>query len=197
MQKQIVRLGSALLLAAALAGTTALASQISGAPNTASDWTQEFCLTDCTSTPTVQPVTQVDLIMATPGVTFTSMSPVYLDIGQTTLDNNATSMLGATTSSMMFNPANSSDVYWTTGFSPTSTSTPFSFYLELWNGSNFITSDNSATSSDTASWNGSTWNFVPLTAAVPEPASFGLLAAGLIALAGFAIVRRRRASAIK
>lgn len=191
MYKHIVRLGPALILAAALVGSTAVASEISGAPNTAADWTQEFCLTDCTATTTTAPVSQVDLIMATSGVSFTSLSSVYTDINQTIPDSAATTSFGATQSSIMFSPSDTSDVYWTMGFSPPSTSTPFSFYLEMWNGSTFITTNNSATSSDLVAWNGSGFSFTPMSSSVPEPASLGLLAAGLIGLAGFALIRRR------
>ena len=192
MHKRIVTLGSVLTVAAAFISTTAMASGIYGPPNTTADWTQEFCLTDCTSTPTTAPVSQVDLIMATSGVTFSSMGPVYTDIGQSTLDSGATSMYGANHSSITFSPSDTSDVYWTMGFSPASTSTPFNFYFELWNGSNFITTNNTATSSDLVSWNGSSWSETVMTSSVPEPASLALIAAGLISLGGVALIRRRR-----
>jgi len=195
MQKHIVKLGAVLICAVAMAGATALASEISGSPNTSSDWTQEFCLTDCTSTPTISPVTQVDFIMATSGVTFTSLSSVYTNINETTVDSSATTNFGATESSFMFSPADNSDVYWTQGYSPSSTSTPFSFYFEMWDNSTFITSNNSATSSDFVTWTGSSFDYTPMTSSVPEPASLALFAAGLIGLAGFAMIKRRRAAA--
>ncbi len=191
MRRPIVKFGSILICAAAMTAT-AWAGEISGVPNTTVDWTLEFCLTDCTSTPTAQPVSQVDLIMATSGVTFTSLSPVYTDINQTTVDAGAATTLGATQSTMTFNPADVSDVYWTMGFSPSSTSTPFSFYAELWNGSTFIATGSSATSSDVVSWTGSAWNVTPMSASVPEPSSLALLGAGLLALAVVSVLKRRR-----
>ena len=92
---------------------------------------------------------------------------------------------------MMFKPADVSDVYGTMGFSPPSISTPFTFYAELWNGSNFITTGSSAASSDVVSWTGSTWDITPMSASVAEPGSVALLGAGRLARAVVSVIKMR------
>ncbi len=190
MNRCIARVGIALAVTVLAVSTGVRADSFSGSPNTTVDWTQEFCLTDCTSTPTSSPITQVDLMMATPGVTFTSLSSVYDDIGMTTVDSSATSTLGATESTINFSPGDTGDVFFNVGFSPPSTSTPFTFLLAQWNGPSLITTSSSATSSDLVTWTGSIWDITPITtAAVPEPGTLPLLALGLL---GAGIFGRRR-----
>lgn len=178
-------------LGAVLAGFVIAASP----PAMASTWSQEFCLTDCTATPTASPITQIDIIMATPGVSFASLSPVFSDIGETTLVSSATTTLGAIKSVINFSPAEISDVFLTLGFSAPSTSTPFTFYWEQFDGSQLITTNSSVTSSDIASWDGSTWTITPMTApvsATPLPSGAPLFATGLGLLAFMGYWRKRR-----
>lgn len=92
---------------------------------------------------------------------------------------------------MMFNPADISEVYGTMGFSPPSISTPFTFYAELRNGSNFITTGNSATSGDAVPWTGSTWDITPMSASVAEPGSVALRGAGRLARAVVSVIKMR------
>lgn len=191
-------------VAAALAGFViaasppAKASTVNGVPDTDTDWTQEFCLTDCTATTTSSAITQIDVIMATPGVTFTSLSPVYTTIGETALVPGATTVLGGTESTISFSGGDTADVFLTLGFSPPSTSTPFTFYWEQFDGSTFIATGNSATSSDIVSWNGSTWTITPMTApvsdppATPLPPGAPLFATGLALLGFIGYWRKRR-----
>jgi hypothetical protein len=188
-------------VAAALAGFVmaasppAMASTFNGSPNTNVDWAQEFCLTDCTATMTASPITQIDVIMATPGVTFTGISSVYSDIGETSLVSSATTALGAIESTISFSTADLADLFLTLNFSPPSTSTPFTFYWEEFDGSQFITTDSSVTSSDVVSWNGSTWTITPMTvplSATPLPAGAPLFATGLGLLAFMGYRRKRR-----
>ena len=82
-----------------------MASTMIGPQDTSVDWAQEFCLTDCTSTRTSSPISQIDVIMSTAstnaGITFTGISPVFSDIGETTLVNpTATTTLGANESTI-------------------------------------------------------------------------------------------------
>lgn len=185
MRPWIARVGIALASAVLAASTSVRADSFSGVPNTTVDWTQEFCLTDCTGTTTAAPFTQVDLTMTAPGVTFTSLSSVFQDIGMTTVDSGATSTLGSTESAINFSPANTSDVFFSVGFSPPSTSTPFTFLFEQWNGSQLVTTNSSATSSDVVTWTGSAWDITPMTTAVPEPGTLALLVPGLLGLGIF------------
>lgn len=194
MRASVVRLGLALAVAILAIGTAAMADGITGLPNTTVDWTQEFCLTDCTSTTTSSLITQIDLIMETPGVSFTSLSSVYTDEGESTVDLNASTTLGATESVINFSGSgDTSDVFLSLGFSPPSTSTPFTFYWEQWDGSTFITTSSSITSSDVVSWNGSSWTITPMAAAVnmPEPGILIQLALSLGLLCGLLFMKRR------
>jgi hypothetical protein len=196
MRNCILGVGTALALLGIAVAPPAKASTFTGGPDTNVDWAQEFCLTDCTATGTSSPITQIDAIMQTPGVTFTGISSVYTDIGETTLASNATTVLGATESTISFSPADSSDLYLTLNFSPPSTSTPFTFYWEQWAGSQFIATDSPATSSDIVSWNGSSWSMTPMTAPVsttPLPTTAPLFATGL-GLIAFMVYRRKRRS---
>lgn len=176
---------------AAIAGFVIAASP----PAMATTWSQEFCLTDCTATPTASPISQIDIVMATPGVSFASLSSVFSDIGETTLVTSATTTLGAMESVINFSPAEIDDVFLTLGFSAPSTSTPFTFYWEQFDGSQLITTDSSVTSSDIASWDGSTWTITPMTAplsATPLPSGAPLFATGLGLLAFMGYRRKRR-----
>jgi PEP-CTERM motif len=182
MRSFTARLGTALALSVSFAAPAAWANVM---------WTQEFCVTDCSGvTPTSSPITKIDFIMSTPGVTFSSIGPVYTNSGETTLDTNAVTTLGTEESLIDFNPADLSDVAFNLGFSSPSTSTPFTFYWEQWDGSQFITTNSSVTSSDIVSWNGSAWSFTPMTAPVPEPGTLALFGLGIVALF---FVRRRSA----
>ena len=155
---------------AGVGAAVALLGIAAGPPAMASTLTQEFCLTDCTSTPTSSPITQIDIIMATPGVTFASLSSVFLDATETQLDSIATTALGATESTINFDgKGDMADVFLTLGFSSLTTSTPFTFYWEQWDGSQFIATNNPITSSDIVSWNGSGWTITPMTAPDPSP----------------------------
>jgi hypothetical protein len=189
----MVRFGLALAAAILATGTAAMADGTTGLPNTSVDWSQEFCLTDCTATMTSSPITQIDLIMATPGVTFTGVGPVYTNEGESTVDSNASTTLGTTESAINFSSPDSNDLFLNLNFSPISTSTPFTFYWEQWDGSTFITTGSSITSSDMVSWNGSSWTITPMAAAVnmPEPGILLQLALSLGLLGGLLFVRRR------
>lgn len=183
MRSLVASLGTALVLGISCAAAPARADVM---------WTQEFCLTDCSGvTPTSSPITEIDFIMATPGVAFSSIGPVYTDIGETTLDHNAIATLGPQESTIDFTPADSSDVAFNLGFSFRNTSMPFTFYAEQWDGSQFITTNSSVTSSDVVSWTGSGWNITPMSAPVPEPGTLALFGLGIVALF---FVRRRAAS---
>ena len=186
------------LAGAALAGfviaasPSAMASTFSGSPDTDVDWAQEFCLTDCTATTTSSPITQIDVIMATPGVTFTGISSVFSNIGETTAVSGATTAIGATATeaTISFSTADSADVFLTLNFSPPSTSTPFTFYWEQFDGSQFITTNSASTSSDMVSWNGSSWTITPMTAPVsatplPPAAPLFAIVLGLLAFVGY------------
>lgn len=118
MRAFIAAVGAGLAGLAVAANQPAVASVINGPPDTNVDWAQEFCITDCTSTLTSSPITQIDIVMATPGVTFTGISALYTDIGETTLASNAATVLGATESVINFSPADTVDEFLSLNFSP-------------------------------------------------------------------------------
>jgi hypothetical protein len=196
MRTYTAGIGATLAVFVIAASPPAVASTMSGSPDTVTDWTQEFCLTDCTATTTSSPITQIDIIMApssvSAGVSFTSLSSVSSLSGTPV---NATTILGPTESTISFTTADTADVLLTLGFSPAQLSTPFSFYWEQWDGSQFITTDSSVTSSDLVSWNGSSWTITPMTAPVsttPLPPAAPLFAPGLGLLAFMGCWRKRR-----
>lgn len=199
MRMHIAGVGAALAGFVVAASPPALASTFIGPQDTTVDWAQEFCLTDCTSMGTSSPVSTINVIMATPGVTFSGISgSVYTNIGETTPLSGATTGISptATEATINFSPADSADVYLTLNFSPDSTSTPFTFYWEQFDASSqFIATGNSATSSDVVSWNGSSWAITPMTApvsATPLPPGAPLFATGLGLLAFMGYWRKRR-----
>lgn len=196
MRMYFAGVGAALSTLVIAASPPAVASTIIGPQDTSVDWAQEFCLTDCTLTQSPTTITQIDVIMATPGVTFTGIGPVYSDIGETSRVSNVTTTLGATESTINFGSGDKADVFLTLNFSPDYTSTPFTFYWEQFAaGGQFIATDNSATSSDMVAWNGSTWTITPMTAPVsvtPLPPAAPLFAAGLGLLAFMGYWGKRR-----
>ena len=184
MRKYVAGAGVGLSILLLAVSPPAMASTYIGPQDTSVDWAQEFCLTDCSSTPTSSPITQIDIVMATAGITFTG-SALYTDINETSLDAAATAtygLNGGTQAVISFSPADNVDAYLTLNFSPLDTSTPFTFYWEQWSGSQFIATSSSVTSSDVVSWTGSTWAITPMTEPVSVtslPPAAALFASGL------------------
>lgn len=175
------------------ASAPAMASTFTGPQDTTVDWQQEFCLTDCTTTNTSAPITSIDVIMATPGVTFTGISSVFSNVSETSVVSGATTAIpsGGQEAVITFSGAgDTNDVFLNLDFSPAELTTPFTFYWEQFEGSTFITTDNSATSSDMVTWTGSTWIMTPMTAPVsmtplPPGAPLFVTGLGLLAFMGF------------
>jgi len=192
MRNYIVKIGMLVTAAVFAISATAMATSITGSPSTSTDWTQEFCLTDCGTATNADPITKIELVMATPGVTFTSLSGPFTTASENTLVSGWTNSIlngGADALFSTNGTGETGDFFLTLGFSPTTLSTPFTFYWEEWSGSTFITTNSGATSSDIVSWSGSSWSITPMTAPVSEPGTLALLAFGLL---GVALIRRRR-----
>ena len=154
MRMYFAGVGAALTVCVIAASPPAVASTMIGPQDTSVDWAQEFCLTDCTSTPTGGTgISQIDLIMspaslnATPSITFTGISPVFSDINETPslADLTATTTLGADKSTIVFSSPDTADVFLTLNFSPLSTDTPFTFYWEQFTSTGQFITTNSST----------------------------------------------------
>jgi hypothetical protein len=196
MRMYIGGVGAALAGFVIAVSPPAMASTLDGAPDTTVDWQQEFCLTDCSTTQTSSPITQIDIIMASGNASFNYISPtLYTTTGTGPVGTGA--LLNQNNAVINFNGAgDSADVYVTLGFTPDpASSDSFTFYWEQFDGSTFIATGNPVTSSDVVSWNGSSWTITPMTAPVsttPLPSTAPLFAAGLGLLAFMAYWRKKR-----
>jgi hypothetical protein len=153
-----------------------------------SDWAQEFVEQN-----SVMPITQVQLQMLTPGVTFTSLTSAYNDESQSDRVTGWTDgiLFPGQTEAYIAGPGDQNNFYFTIGFSPVSTSTPFDFAVQMWDGKTFDSGDSVVTS-----WDGQGWGYTmmaePLVGQAPEPASLGLLGSAIAGLGILGLRRRKK-----
>ena len=177
-----VGLASLLAVAFMLLPTVATAGIVPvGGPTGTNDWSQEWVEQNSQMV-----ITGFTFTMLTPGITFTGQSTAYNDQNETQpLSGWSGSYSGTTADVSTLGTGTISDFYFTTSYSPTSTSTPFSYEMLAYSGATLDQAD-----SEIASWNGSSWSYQ----AVPEASDFSLL--GIVLLAGVGLASKRVARAV-
>ncbi len=194
MHWNLGRLRLVLLLAATIAalGINALADNVpavGGTGSSGNDWTQEFCTVNCLGTANSLSLTEIQVYIPTSGVTLSSMSTAYSNIGETTDQSgwSTGTIYDNGQAAFITGPGALNELYFTLGFS-SAQSTPLSVDVQLWSGTTF-----DATDSGTCNYNGSAWGCSALSSPVipeaPEPVSAVLL--GAVLLAGIGVASRK------
>jgi hypothetical protein len=147
----------------------------------ADGWSQEWVETN-----SVEAITQMQIVMQTPGVSFTSLSAPYTNEAESVpvVGWSAGTMysLGGESASFIDGLPDSNDFYFTIGFS-SAESVPLDFDFQMWSGSEF-----DATDSANCRWSGSQWSCSQIGAPVApapevaEPADLALFGTGLLCI---------------